>query len=229
VDGATIYSIKGDLKQRMEKRRGGLIFIVSAPSGAGKTTLIRRVMEKLSGLKFSVSYTTRHPRLNERNGEDYYFISHEEFQKKIERDEFLEWAEVLGNLYGTGKINLDKLESEGLDLILDIDSQGAKRVLKKIHNAILIYILPPSPESLKKRLEERGLDSKETISFRLANAKDEIKEAKWYHYVIVNDNIEDAVEKFKAIIVAERCRWEKEFIIEEKKRMWEGDYGKDYC
>lgn len=208
---------------------GGLIFIVSAPSGTGKTTIIKRVMGELSGLRFSISYTTRPPRVNEKNGEDYYFISQEDFQKMIERDEFTEWAEVLGNRYGTPKIDINQLKLSGYDLILDIDSQGARRVLKDFNNAILIYLLPPSPKSLKERLEKRGLDSKETIRLRLLNARNEIKEATWYHYIIVNENIEDTVEKFKAIIIAERCKNEKEWIIEENKRKWEEDYGKNYC
>ncbi|MGB9630051.1 MAG: guanylate kinase, partial [Thermodesulfobacteriota bacterium] len=206
----------------------GLIFVISAPSGTGKTTLIKRVIKELSGLKFSISYTTRPPRANERNGEDYYFISQEEFLKMVERDEFLEWAEVMGNRYGTAKIDPDQLKSSGLDLILDIDPQGARKVLKNIKNAILIYILPPSLECLRERLKKRGLDSEETIKFRLANARNEMDEADWYHYVIVNNDIDHAVEKLKAIIIAERCRNEKASIIEENKRKWEVDHGKNY-
>ncbi len=208
---------------------GGLIFVVSAPSGTGKTTLIKRVIKELSGLRFSISYTTRKPRANEKDGEDYYFISPEDFQKMVEKDEFIEWAEVLGNRYGTPKIDIDQLKLSGHDLILDIDPQGAKKVLRDFKNAILIYIFPPSPKCLKERLEKRGLDPEEIIRLRLSNVKNEINEAYWYHYVIINDDIENAVEKLKAIIIAERCKSEKELVIEENKYKWEEYYGKNYC
>lgn len=209
----------------MEGRGEGLIFIISAPSGAGKTTLLRKVMEELPGLRFSVSYTTRPPRANEREGEDYHFISPAAFQRMVERDEFLEWAEVLGNRYGTFRKNLDLLISEGIDLILDIDTQGARRVAEMIEPAILIYILPPSLESLRERLTKRGLDSPEMIRLRLANAKKDMEEAHRYHYVIVNDRFEETVEKLKAIIIAERCRKRKDALLEEKMRQWEEPHG----
>lgn len=213
----------------MRKKQGGLIFIISAPSGTGKTTLVKGVMKELLGLKFSVSYTTRLPRANERDGEDYHFISPYAFQKMLEKEEFLEWAEVLGNHYGTARINANLLESEGVDLILDIDTQGAKEVIKRVDHAVLIYILPPSLKSLRERLERRGLDSPEMIKLRLANAKRDIEEARWYHYVIVNERIEDAVEKLKAIIITERCRKDKDSILEERKSQWEENHGKNYC
>ena len=209
----------------MGEKGEGLIFIISAPSGAGKTTLLKKVMEELSGLRYSVSYTTRLPRANERDGEDYHFISPALFQKMVEGDEFLEWAEVLGNHYGTVRKNLAILKSEGIDLILDIDTQGAKRVVEQIEPTILIYILPPSLESLQERLTKRGLDSPERIRFRLANAKRDIEEAYWYHYVILNDRIEKTVEKLKAIIMVERCRKRKNALLGEKMRQWEDPHG----
>lgn len=202
--------------------------MISAPSGAGKTTLVRRVMEQLPSLRFSVSYTTRHPRSNEQEGEDYHFVSPAVFQEMAEKDEFLEWAEVLGNRYGTVQVDVKNLKSQGVDLILDIDTQGAKKVREKVDQTVLIYVLPPSMGVLRERLTTRGLDSPEMIEFRLANAKKDIEEAHWYHYVIVNERIEDAVEKLKAIIIAERCRKNKNAIVEEKKRIWEEDHGKDY-
>ena len=209
----------------MREKGEGLIFIISAPSGAGKTTLLRRVMEELPGLRFSVSYTTRSPRPNEREGEDYHFISPSIFQKMVEQNEFLEWAEVMGNRYGTARENLSLLKSEGVDLILDIDTQGAKRVVEQIKPAILIYVLPPSLESLQERLIKRGFDSPERIRFRLANAKRDMEEARWYHYVILNDRIEATVEKLKAIIMAERCRKNKNALLEEKMKQWEEPHG----
>lgn len=209
----------------MSEKGVGLAFIISAPSGAGKTTLLRKVMSQLPGLQFSVSYTTRPPRANEREGEDYHFVSPSVFQKMVERDEFLEWAEVLGNRYGTVRENIKALESEGMDLILDIDTQGAKKVKEKVDHAVLIYILPPSLKVLHKRLVTRGLDSPEMIKFRLANAKKDMEEAHWYHYAIVNEKVEDTVEKLKAIMVAERCKKKKDLILEKKLKQWEEDHG----
>jgi guanylate kinase len=209
----------------MGEKGEGLIFIISAPSGAGKTTLLRKVIAELPGLQFSVSYTTRPPRGNERDGEDYHFISASHFQKMVERNEFLEWAEVLGNRYGTARRNLAILKAQGNDLVLDIDTQGAKRVVEQIEPTILIYVLPPSLESLQERLTKRGLDSPERIQFRLANAKRDMEEAQWYHYVILNDRIEETAEKLKAIIVAERCRKKKNALLEEKMRQWEERHG----
>jgi guanylate kinase len=212
----------------MNEKGGGLVFVISAPSGAGKTTLVRRVMEQLPNLQFSVSYTTRPRRSNEQEGGDYHFVSPAIFQGMVKRGEFLEWAEVLGNQYGTVRVDAKNLESKGIDLILDIDTQGAKKVKERIEQAVLIYVLPPSIKVLRERLITRGLDSPEMIEFRLANARKDIEEAHWYHYIIVNEKIEDAVEKLKAIIIAERCRRSKNFILEEKKRIWEEDHGKNY-
>jgi guanylate kinase len=199
----------------------GLVFIISAPSGTGKTTLVKEVVQQLPGLQFSVSFTTRLPRPNEREGEDYHFVSHAAFQRMLEKNEFLEWAEVLGNRYGTPRPDLKKLESEGIDLILDVDTQGAKKAMKEIEQPLLIYLLPPSLKVLRERLLNRGVDSLEMVKFRLSNARRDIEEAYWYHYVIVNDRIGDAIEKLKSIIISERCRRNKNLIIEENKRQWE--------
>jgi len=176
-------------------------------------------MEELPDLRFSVSYTTRPPRASEREGEDYHFVSPSLFQKMVERGEFLEWAEVLGNRYGTAQANVEALKSEGIDLILDIDTQGARRVIEKIDHAVLIYILPSSLQILEDRLVKRGLDSPEMIHSRLANARREIEEAHWYHYIILNERVEDAIEKLKAIIIAERCRKSKGLILDTIKRL----------
>lgn len=196
-------------KPIIEKGKG-LVFIISAPSGTGKTTLVRKVMEQLPGLRFSVSYTTRPPRGNEQEGKDYYFISSSVFQEMVKRNEFLEWAEVLGNCYGTPKIDLRSLELEGVDLILDIDTQGAKRVREKVDSAVSIYLLPPSMDALQERLIKRGLDSPEMIQFRLSHAKKDMEEAHGYQYILVNDKIEETVERLKAIFIEERNRKEKQ-------------------
>jgi len=205
----------------MKEKGGGLVFIVSAPSGAGKTTLVREVIRQLPGLQFSVSFTTRLPRPNEKEGEDYHFVSHSVFQKMVEKNEFLEWAEVLGNRYGTPRPDLKRLESEGMDLILDIDTQGGKNLKNAIAQPVLIYLLPPSLKVLKERLINRGVDSLEMVKFRLSSARRDMEEAEGYHYVIVNDSVEEAVVKLKSIIIAERCRRSRHLILEENKRSWE--------
>jgi guanylate kinase len=216
-----VYEKGVGFKHERREKGGGLIFIISAPSGAGKTTLVRKVIRQLPGLRFSVSFTTRLPRPNEKEGEDYHFVSHSIFQNMVERNEFLEWAEVLGNRYGTPRPDLKELESEGVDLILDIDTQGAKKVMKEISQPVLIYLLPPSLKILTERLINRGVDSLEMVKFRLSNARRDMEEAYGYHYVIINDSIEDAVEKLKSIVIAERCRRGKLLILEENKKVWE--------
>ena len=213
----------------MSEQRSGLVFIISAPSGTGKTTLLRGVMERVSDLEFSVSYTTRPPRANEREGVDYCFVSPALFQEMVERGEFLEWAEVLGNRYGTARSSVENVRQKGIDVLLDIDTQGAKAVHQKIERTVLIYLLPPSLKALEERLVNRGLDPPEMIRQRMAGAKREMGEAHWYHYIIVNDDIEETIEKLKAIIIAERCRQLKNTVLEEKKREWEECHGKNHC
>jgi guanylate kinase len=220
-----IYEKSFGFEQEMKEKGVGLIFILSAPSGAGKTTLVKGVMEQLPGLRFSVSFTTRLPRPNEKEGEDYHFVSHSVFQKMLERNEFLEWAEVLGNRYGTPRPDLKKLRSEEMDLILDIDTQGTKKVLKEVDQPILIYLLPPSLKVLRERLMQRGFDSLEMVKFRLSNAKKDMEEASGYHYVVVNERMEEAIEKLKSIIIAERCRRSKVSIIEKNMKQWEDKDG----
>ena len=212
----------------LENEGRGLLFILSAPSGAGKTTLIRKVMEEVAGLQFSVSYTTRLPRVGEEEGKDYHFVSPALFQEMVEKGDFLEWAEVLGNYYGTRAPDLKELESEGRDLILDIDIQGAQKVLQEVDQAITIFILPPSPEVLQERLMRRGLDAPEIIRRRFVNARREIEVAHRYHYLILNERLEEAVECLKGIILAERCRKGKRSIIERKIREWEAYHGENH-
>ena len=220
-----VYEKGLGFRHKMREKGGGLIFIISAPSGAGKSTLVREVIRQLPGLQFSVSFTTRLPRPNEKEGEDYHFVSHSVFQKMVQKNEFLEWAEVLGNRYATPRPDLKKLESEGIDLILDIDTQGAKKVKNEIGQPVLIYVLPPSLKALRERLINRGVDSLEMVKFRLSSAGKDMEEAVGYQYVIVNDSVEKAVEKLKSIIIAERCRRNKHLILEENKREWEGKDG----
>jgi guanylate kinase len=216
-----IYEKGFGLEQEMKEKGVGLIFIISAPSGTGKTTLVREVIQQLPGLRFSVSFTTRLPRPDEKEGEDYHFVSHSTFQKMVDKNEFLEWAEVLGNRYGTPRPDLKKMELEGVDLILDIDTQGAKKVTKEVAQPVLIYLLPPSLRVLRERLVSRGVDSLERVKFRLSMARRDMEEAYGYHYVIVNDRIEDALVKLKSIIVAERCRRGKKIVLEANMKQWE--------
>ena len=187
-------------------RNEGLLYIVSAASGTGKTTLLKRIMGYFSDIRFSISYTTRPPRPGERDGEDYHFISPQRFQQMVEKGVFAEWAEVLGNRYGTALDSIRESRSQGVDLILDIDSQGARQIKEHFNGGVFIFILPPSLEALKQRLKARGVDGQEVIQVRLAKARDEMKQARWYDYIIVNERIEESAEQLKSIIIAERCR-----------------------
>jgi len=190
-------------------KREGLLYIVSAPSGAGKTTLLKRVMSYFPDIRFSISYTTRPPRSGEKDGEDYHFISAQQFQQMVQKGAFAEWAEVLGNRYGTALASIQQSRSQGVDLLLDIDSQGARQIEERFDSGIFIFILPPSLEALKQRLVARKGDGQEVIQFRMAQARDEMKQAKRYDYIIVNDRMDEAAEQLKSIIIAERCRRER--------------------
>lgn len=184
----------------------GTLFIVSAPSGAGKTTLCKKIIDNVENLRQSVSYTTRKPRKNEVNNVDYFFVSAEQFKKMVDRRDFIEWAEVHGNLYGTSKKRLDNLINSGVDVILDIDTQGAKQI-KKLHSGgVFIFILAPSMKVLRERLEKRKSNSKKDMAKRLKRAVEEIKEYKKYDYVIVNDTLQVSLSKLEAIILAERLK-----------------------
>ncbi len=184
----------------------GDLFVVSAPSGAGKSTLCSMVIEKLDGLVFSVSHTTRPPRPGEEHGKDYFFVSEEEFQKLVAKDAFLEWARVHGHFYGTLRQHVMDTLSNGLDIILDIDVQGAKQVKEKMPWVVTIFVLPPSWQALEERLKRRGSEDREKIKLRLKNALKELEDVHSYQYTVVNDVLEDAYEQFKAIIMAERCK-----------------------
>jgi guanylate kinase len=183
-----------------------VVFIISAPSGSGKSTLVSRLLASDPGLRFSVSYTTRGPRGNEKPGESYIYISREEFLERIERNEFLEYAEVFGNFYGTNRANLDLAFREGKDLILDIDVKGARQLKEKIPEAVSIFILAPSRDILEQRLRARSEDSQEVIQRRLRDAAEEIRNYKQYDYVLVNHQVEESVATLAAIVRAERVR-----------------------
>lgn len=186
-------------------RRGNL-FVISAPSGSGKTTLVRRLLDTLDDVQFSISFTTRSVRGSERDGIDYHFIAAESFRSKIEDGEFLEWAEVHGNLYGTSRIETEKVRAGGEDIVMDVDVQGASQVRKAQPDAVTLFIMPPSFGVLEERLRGRRQDSDEVIEGRLNEARHEIHHYKDYDYVLVNDSVERTSELFKAIVLAERMR-----------------------
>lgn len=184
----------------------GLLVVISGPSGAGKGTICSRLKEEFKDLKVSVSATTRKPREGEEEGTSYFFINEEDFIKRINNDEFLEYAKVYGNYYGTPKNEVFKQLEEGNDIILEIDIQGALQVKKNYPKGVFIFILPPSLSELNKRIENRGTDSKDVIMKRMQCAYDELNYAFEYDYVVVNDEVEAAVEKIKHIIFAEKNR-----------------------
>jgi guanylate kinase len=186
----------------------GILFVVSAPSGAGKTTLVRKVISQLPKVSLSVSYTTRAPRPGEEKGVDYRFISRDEFSAMEREGKFIEWAPVHGDLYGTPRANVERLE-HGEDLILEIDTQGARKIREAFPDGILIFILPPSLEVLGGRLRTRGGDSEEAIAARLRNAQKELDQMAWYDYIVVNAEIEGATQELASIIRAERCKTER--------------------
>jgi len=181
-----------------------IVYIVSAPSGSGKSTLVNELFKVVSSLMFSVSYTTRPARGSERNGKEYFFVSRTEFEDMIAAGEFLEYAEVFGNYYGTARRFLQEAEASGNDLLLDIDVQGAAQVKKKMPDAVSIFILPPGREKLEWRLRHRGLDSEAVIRRRLDTARREIENYSKYDYILVNDRLEQSTDELRAIVLAER-------------------------
>lgn len=181
-----------------------IVYIVSAPSGSGKSTLVNELFKVVRGLDFSISYTTRPPRGSEQNGKEYFFVSKDEFEAMIAADEFLEYANVFGNYYGTARRFLRAAETKGNDLLLDIDVQGAQQIKKRIPEAVSIFILPPDRDTLEWRLRNRGLDSEAVILRRLDTARREIENYSKYDYILVNRQLERSTDELKAIVLAER-------------------------
>lgn len=185
----------------------GKLIVISGPSGAGKSSVVNRAIQGRNDMCFSTSVTTRDPRPGEIDGKDYFFIKPEEFQKMVEQDELLEHAEYVAHSYGTPRAYVERQMSAGFNVVLDIEVQGARQVKEKMPDAVLIFILPPSMEELRRRLENRGTDSPEVIDARLKRAREELKEASLYDYIIVNDDLNQAAGEFAAILTAEHCRY----------------------
>lgn len=181
-----------------------LLIIIAAPSGGGKSTVLRRVFAEVADLQFSISHTTRSPRAGEQNGREYFFVDPPAFRALVAEGAFLEWAEVHGRLYGTARAELDRARAAGKDLVLDIDVQGAALILKDHPEALSIFLLPPSLEVLRERLRGRGSESPESLATRLANAEGEMNRASEFRYVVTNDRLDDAVEEVKEIILEAR-------------------------
>ncbi len=213
----------GTTRLSMEGR--GLLYVVSAPSGAGKTTLCKEVASNLPGLWYSLSYTTRKARPGEQDGREYRFIDEAGFQDMIQRNDLVEWARVHGHLYGTPRSSLsDKLE-RATDVLLEIDVQGAKQIRKKYPDAVFIFILPPSLESLEARMQQRGGDAPDEIQRRLQKAREEVWSYREYYYIVKNDDFKQACKELESIIIAERIktkhldiRWLEENFIRERER-----------
>jgi guanylate kinase len=191
--------------QKWRKGRG-ILFVVSAPSGAGKTSLCREIVQWVPNLQHSISYTTRQVRTSETPGADYHFISQEMFEGMVQAEAFIEWAAVHNNYYGTSRKDLQAILGQGIDVILDIDSQGAMQIKRRYDNGVFIYILPPSFEDLRQRLTGRRADAPDEIHRRLARAREEIRDYEAYDYLIVNDDFQHALDELKCIILSERGR-----------------------
>lgn len=184
----------------------GNLIIISSPSGGGKGTLIKEVLKTTSDIGYSVSYTTRTARAGEENGRDYFFVSYQEFSDLIKRDEFLEYAEVHGNFYGTSKTRVDSEIENGRDVILEIDVQGADNIINNFPDAVSIFILPPSFEVLKARLTARATETNENLTLRLKNSFGEVQKFKEFQYIVINDEKEKATNDLRNIILAERLK-----------------------
>ncbi|HAY98073.1 MAG TPA: guanylate kinase [Mesotoga sp.] len=192
----------------------GIVFVISGPSGAGKTSILKVVLEANSDLDFSVSYTTRKRRPTEVDGKDYIFVTQDEFRRLREEEEFLEWAKVHGNHYGTSRTQVRKSVDSGRDILLDVDIQGAMSVMRELTDAVYIFVAPPSYGELVKRLEARGTENTESLKVRLEDAKWELEQVKHFQYLVVNDNLNHSVNQLEAIITAARLRVDR--IVKEK-------------
>jgi guanylate kinase len=208
----------------MPVMRRGILFVISAPSGTGKTTLCKQIAAQVPGLWHSVSYTTRKPRPGEVDGREYFFVEEAAFLAMIERNEFVEWARVYGNLYGTPRKALSDKMEQGTDVLLEIDVQGARTVRKKFEDGVYIFILPPSFEALRTRLQNRAGDSPDEIQRRLQKAKEEVWSYREYYYIVRNDDLKQSLKELESIFTVERIKtkrlnmtWLEENFIKEAR------------
>lgn len=184
----------------------GLLYVVSGPSGVGKSTIIRLTRDRVKGLDYSISHTSRKPRGMEKSGVEYHFVERDVFQRMIELGDFLEWAEVYGALYGTSLSGVQEQTRRGWDIILDLDVQGAMNIKRHFQESVLIFILPPSMDALQERLKQRATEDEKTMELRLEKAAREIEHCVHYDYLVINRTVETAVDELRSIILAERCR-----------------------
>ncbi|HIT24521.1 MAG TPA: guanylate kinase [Candidatus Enterenecus avicola] len=199
----------------MKKKRRGELIVLSGPSGVGKSTVIAELLSSRRDIHFSVSFTTREPRVGEEDGVNYNFVSREEFERMIRDGELLEYAEYVGNYYGTSLKVIEDYLQKGVDVLLDIEVQGAAKVREKCPEAVLIFIIPPSLEELSRRLRNRNTDSVDVIAQRLEKSRAECRESVKYDYLVVNDNVMSAAQEILAILEAERCRVKKRIHLAE--------------
>ena len=205
ADRKSIRSPAATKDLRENRSTKGRLFIISAPSGAGKSTICKALIKKIPNLKYSVSFTTRNPRGKEENGIDYHFISKDKFLKGIQDDIWAEWAQVHGNYYGTSAELIDEILYQGNDVLLDIDVQGASQIQQRYPESVSIFIKPPSFNVLRERLLKRGTDSREDAEKRLVNAQQELAQAVNFHYVVINDQLNDAIKELTIIINSSRA------------------------
>ena len=184
----------------------GQLFVISGPSGAGKSSIVNALLGRTDGLVYSISHTSRRPRGTEKEGVDYHFVDKGTFSRMIEAGAFVEWAKVYDDFYGTSFSSLEGQTGSGLDVLLDVDSQGAGNIRQHYEDSVLIYVLPPSLEILEKRLKGRGTDDEGVINARMERAALEVKNFEWYDYLIINDDLKKAIAEARAIIISERCR-----------------------
>ncbi len=184
----------------------GKVFVITGPSGVGKGTVVEQVLKKVDNIYLSISATTRSKRKGEQEGVNYFYKSRDEFEKMIKSEEFLEWAEFAGDFYGTPKFQVNNYLSCGKDVLLEIEVQGAKQIREKCQDAVLIFLAPPSFEALEERLIKRQTETIEKVKVRLKKAKQEMKEIKLFHYIVINDKLDEAIDNVISIIRAERCK-----------------------
>ncbi len=188
----------------------GKLFVISGPSGAGKSTIVKALRERLEGLGYSVSHTSRKRRSTEKDGKDYHFVDNKRFEGMIEEGAFVEWARVYHDYYGTSFASLNSQIDLGLDVVLDLDPQGAKNIKGRFENSVSVFVAPPSLEILEKRLRKRATDGENVIKARLEKALGEIRKAGWYDYIIINDDLENAIREMESLIMSERCRTDRQ-------------------